>query len=139
MKNYKYVGRRVGAYNHIVMVVDPDTNKWSALDPSVSLKVREHSPSGFSWGYGGSGPAQLALALLLHAVAECPVAERPSSVPHEALAEHYYQMFKTDHVAHMQDNWTLMQADIVGWLRQVIAQAETKRKSYSYEPQFTVE
>ena len=24
-----------------------------------------HSPTGFAWGYGGSGPAQLALALLL--------------------------------------------------------------------------
>lgn len=30
-----------------------------------SLKVFNHSPSGFSWGYGGSGPAQLALAILL--------------------------------------------------------------------------
>ncbi|MBZ5660022.1 MAG: DUF6166 domain-containing protein [Acidobacteriia bacterium] len=24
-----------------------------------------HSPTGFCWGYGGSGPAQLALAILL--------------------------------------------------------------------------
>ncbi len=31
-----------------------------------SLKVMNHSPTGFSWGYGGSGPAQSALALLLH-------------------------------------------------------------------------
>ena len=30
-----------------------------------SQKVRNHSPDGFSWGYGGSGPAQLALAILL--------------------------------------------------------------------------
>ena len=30
-----------------------------------SLKVRNASPTGFSWGYGGSGPAQLALAILL--------------------------------------------------------------------------
>lgn len=27
--------------------------------------VRNHSPDGFEWGYGGSGPAQLALALTL--------------------------------------------------------------------------
>jgi hypothetical protein len=27
--------------------------------------VRNHSPDGFEWGYGGSGPAQLALAILL--------------------------------------------------------------------------
>jgi hypothetical protein len=27
------------------------------------LDLRSHSPTGFEWGYGGSGPAQLALAL----------------------------------------------------------------------------
>jgi hypothetical protein len=27
------------------------------------LDLRNHSPTGFEWGYGGSGPAQLALAL----------------------------------------------------------------------------
>lgn len=32
------------------------------LDPRLDLQ--NHSPSGFSWGYGGSGPAQLALAIL---------------------------------------------------------------------------
>ncbi|MEO8853616.1 MAG: DUF6166 domain-containing protein [Ginsengibacter sp.] len=35
------------------------------LLPDKSQKVRNHSPDGFSWGYGGSGPAQLALAILL--------------------------------------------------------------------------
>jgi hypothetical protein len=29
--------------------------------------VRNHSPDGFAWGYGGSGPAQLALAMCLAA------------------------------------------------------------------------
>lgn len=35
------------------------------LDPAYSQSVRNHSPDGFCWGYGGSGPAQLALAILL--------------------------------------------------------------------------
>jgi hypothetical protein len=35
------------------------------LDPARSQKVRNHSPDGFSWGYAGSGPSQLALAVLL--------------------------------------------------------------------------
>ena len=30
-----------------------------------SLQVRNHSPTGFSWGHNGIGSAQLALALLL--------------------------------------------------------------------------
>jgi hypothetical protein len=35
------------------------------LDPMPSQKVWNHSPDGFNWGYGGSGPAQLALAIML--------------------------------------------------------------------------
>ena len=35
------------------------------LLPDDSLTYRNHSPDGFSWGYGGSGPAQLALAVML--------------------------------------------------------------------------
>jgi len=34
------------------------------LDPRLDLW--NHSPTGFEWGYGGSGPAQLALAILAH-------------------------------------------------------------------------
>jgi hypothetical protein len=35
------------------------------LDLSKSLKHCNHSPAGFMWGYGGSGPSQLAFALML--------------------------------------------------------------------------
>ena len=35
------------------------------LDPAKSQSVRNHSPDGFNTGYSGSGPAQLALAILL--------------------------------------------------------------------------
>jgi len=35
------------------------------LDLQASLKVVNHSPTGFCWGYLGSGPAQLSLAILL--------------------------------------------------------------------------
>jgi len=31
------------------------------LSPGPSQAVYNHSPTGFSWGYEGSGPAQLAL------------------------------------------------------------------------------
>lgn len=31
---------------------------------NLRLDLFRHSPTGYSWGYGGSGPAQLALALL---------------------------------------------------------------------------
>jgi hypothetical protein len=49
-----------------------------------SLRVRPHSPTGFSWGYMGSGPAQTALAILLKVTGD----------PDEALR--FYQAFKED-------------------------------------------
>lgn len=35
------------------------------LNPKRSNEVHNHSPDGFNWGFGGSGPAQLALAIML--------------------------------------------------------------------------
>ena len=37
----------------------------TAHDLPLHLDVVNHSPTGFEWGYQGSGPAQLALAMLL--------------------------------------------------------------------------
>lgn len=37
----------------------------SIIKPSKSQEVFNHSSDGLNWGYGGSGPAQLALAILL--------------------------------------------------------------------------
>lgn len=47
----------------VVHVVEGETRR--PLAPRQD--IRNHSPTGFEWGYGGSGPAQLALAL----VADC--------------------------------------------------------------------
>jgi Family of unknown function (DUF6166) len=40
------------------------------LRPERSLQVRSTPPNGFAWDYGGSGPAQLALVLLLELTTE---------------------------------------------------------------------
>lgn len=39
--------------------------KGKTLSLEASLRIVNHSPTGFCWGYNGSGPAQLALAILL--------------------------------------------------------------------------
>lgn len=44
------------------------------LSPKESQEVWNHSPDGFAWGYGGSGPAQLALAILLRVTGNNDVA-----------------------------------------------------------------
>ena len=51
----RYEGRREG---HACVV----TVNGRRLNPRLDLW--NHSPTGFEWGYGGSGPAQLALAVL---------------------------------------------------------------------------
>ena len=61
------------------------------LSPNHSQAIYNHSPDGFSWGYGGSGPAQLALAILLK------IADKGI-----ALAQH--QQFKRDLIAGLPQN-----------------------------------
>jgi hypothetical protein len=51
--------------------------------------LADHSPTGFGWGYGGSGPAQLSLALLAHLLED------------DALAVVWYQRFKDHFVANL--------------------------------------
>lgn len=75
-----------------------------ALNPQRSLLVRAHSPDGFEWGYCGSGPAQLALAILLE---ECT----------EEDAVLHYQNFKMQHVAKWGDTWACTGDGIHGWLK----------------------
>ena len=80
------------------------------LSPKRSQKVRNHSPDGFNWSYGGSGPAQLALAILLTAT-------------NKEEASKYYQDFKFDVISSLpKDDFELKGEKILGWL-------ENKRKA----------
>jgi hypothetical protein len=45
-----------------------DGNVTRPLDPRLDLA--RHSPTGFGWGYFGSGPSQLALAILADATGD---------------------------------------------------------------------
>lgn len=47
---------------HAVLHAEPEEDPaFEPLDPRTDLA--NHSPTGFSWGYAGSGPSQLALAI----------------------------------------------------------------------------
>ena len=75
------------------------------LTPDRSLELANHSPSGFEWGYTGSGPAQLALALLLDYTDDEDV----------ALAE--YMAFKNEVVSRLEcsgpdQRWRLTGSEI---------------------------
>lgn len=73
------------------------------LDPRNSQKVYNHSPDGFSWGYGGSGPAQLALAILLRFY-------------NRSTAIKYYQDFKMDYIANLPQSNFSINLDIKQWM-----------------------
>lgn len=53
-----------------------------------------HSPDGFQWGYGGSGPAQLAYAMLRELYNE------------ETTLDHY-QDFKSEVISQLEGDWVL--------------------------------
>ena len=89
-----------------------DPEKWfqvfkngEPFNHEPSLKVRNHSPTGFAWAYRGSGPAQLALAILLEETLE-------------EEAEQWYQAFKAEVIARLpqEREWTLRSEDVQAWL-----------------------
>ena len=81
------------------------------LLPERSLRVRNHSPTGFSWGYGGSGPAQLALALLLE-------------ITTEEMAILWYQEIKRQVIAKLpQTDFTLDSREIISFITDAVSTA----------------
>jgi len=77
------------------------------LAPEASQAIRNHSPDGFNWGYSGSGPAQLALALMLEFLGDKDKALRS------------YQQFKSDVIAGLPQgkDFTLPESVVWEWLQ----------------------
>ena len=68
---------------------------------NTRLDLWNHSPTGFEWGYGGSGPAQLALALL----ADC--------LGDDEHAVQLHQEFKREVVANFEHRgWQITSQEI---------------------------
>ena len=88
-----YTGERIGS--RVLVRVDDEP-----LCPRLDLCP--HSPNGFDWGYRGSGPEQLALAIL---------ADHLPSDENRALA--HYERFKERVVARLvSDRWTLTDREV---------------------------
>lgn len=83
-----------------------------------SLLVRSHSPTGFSWGYCGSGPAQLALAILLEEL-------------YYGQALELYQDFKREVIAGFSNEpliiWRLTGEEIRDWAYRRLAVLEVQQ------------
>lgn len=69
------------------------------------FEMVNHSPSGLSWGYNGSGPSQLSFALVYDATGD------------ERLARKVYQRFKFEIVSGLPDRWQLEAENIAAFAR----------------------
>lgn len=100
-----YTGERLAAGCVQVWCRDRAPNGFEVAEPlPLYLQECNHSPCGFEWGYGGSGPAQLAYALLRHSGADA----RNSLLLH--------QVFKAEIITRLVDRWELTQEEIKNWL-----------------------
>lgn len=90
-------------------VVVSDAGGDRPLDPRFDL--RNHSPTGFEWGYGGSGPAQLALALAADVLGD------------DDAAQEVYQRLKFRVVGRLPEGgWTLTEPELVEVIRSLARQ-----------------
>jgi len=97
-----YQGHRKTAGNTASGVVVTKDGQY--FSPIPSQVVNNHSPDGFNWSYCGSGPAQLALGLLLDITGDPDVAQR------------YHQPFKWNFVAGFADTWRITGDEVRQWL-----------------------
>jgi len=104
-----YTGRR-GPQGCVVWAIAGNGER-KPLNPRQEL--RNHSPTGFEWGYGGSGPAQLALAILAE------------HLGNDDAAVILYQDFKWACIAQICGaNWSLSSEEIDNCLARLSEQQE---------------
>ncbi len=103
MSDYAYIGLEGG----VASVFDVEKG-WKRYELPPRLDLVNHSPTGFAWGYGGSGPAQLALAMLVWEFGET-----------FALEGCRYQLFKRDVIAGLDEEWILTSSDLERWRAEV--------------------
>ena len=90
-----------GAYRENAVYIDE-----ARISTANSYRLRPHAPDGgVSWGYHGSGPSQLALALLLHF----------GATDKEALD--WYQEFKREIISELPaSDFTMEETRVTEWL-----------------------
>ena len=99
----------------------------SPLDPR--LDIVNHSPTGFSWGYSGSGPAQLALAILADYLSIPKPFKQYWCAGRHVFNKTYdqgikcYQQFKEDVIAELpqKKEWIIDDRQIKYWMEEWVA------------------
>lgn len=122
-----YRGERVTGPGGQILGAQVWVGGWP-LTPAASLKLVNHSPTGFEWGYPGSGPSQLALALVYDATDD------------RELALRCYQWFKVATVANWGDRWQITAAEVRAWVQQCDREREQRdrMRDSAYVPTLAV-
>lgn len=111
-----YIGTR-DAGGKVSVRIHYENGVEEVLNPRFDLA--NHSPDGFEWGYGGSGPSQLALAILADAI-------------DDATALRLYQFFKWYEIAFFERDqpWTIKAESVRTWVdsRKDTAQMKVVRR-----------
>lgn len=76
-----------------------------------------HSPDGFNLGYGGAGPADLALSILV------------DFLDSRTAAELAYQKFKWDHISKHQRTFSILGFQIRNWLEENFPQLQIRAEA----------
>ena len=94
------------------------------VDGQPLAHIVRHSRTGFAWGYGGSGPADLALSILADFLGERPTPQQVREGRCRCWRLH--QDFKWAFVAALDQaaGWTIHGSQIEAWMR-----ARGKRRS----------
>jgi hypothetical protein len=104
MKTYR--GFKNGAGPGKVSVEENRTT--TILDERPSQKIWNHSPDGFQWGYSGSGPAQLALAILLDLGVN------------KEIAIEIHQDFKWKVIATLPSSWVKTEFELMASVNEIL-------------------
>jgi len=107
MKTYEGIRHGTQPSDPVKVTVREDEGEPSELNPRLDLW--EHSPDGVNWGYNGSGPAQLSLALLADATGD------------DQQAARLYQKFKFRVVSRLMDGWKMTDKEIQQIIRTIVA------------------
>jgi hypothetical protein len=85
------------------------------------LDLFNHSPTGLEWGYGGSGPAQLALAILADTLRDKMAEQSNTAIGRRAadrVAVQLHQDFKWKFITPLPRNepWTITQQQVLDFI-----------------------
>jgi len=81
----------------------------NGIHTNVPCRITYHSPTGFEWGYGGSGPADFALNIL-------------SIFVGQEVAERYHQDFKKEFVVMLpKEGGIIFKEAILNWIKEKVA------------------